>query len=298
MTTIASDLATAVKAGAFTPTDADDLLKDAARLKGRVVVVTGAASGFGEQYARLAAQYGAKVVLGDLNTDKVAAVAESIRTSGGEATHYAPCNVAIWEDQLKLFKHGADTFGYISVAVANARIGGDSLFAEDVMEDSPDGPQLKRPNLAVMDVNVNGVIFTAKLGLHYMRKNPEKIGKSIVIVGSFASFYGSAITVAYTASKHAVLGFTRAFSYAAAVDDVKVQMIAPTFAETGIVASLRQVWGEKKYAAVPMVSVEDVVCTMIAASTDDRPTATIYAIAPGHLLVSQNAMTPFALPRM
>lgn len=79
--------------------------------------------------------------------------------------------------------------------------------------------------MTTLDVNLTGVIYTVKLAFYHLSRNPSKKsqgGKSIVILGSMASFFGIPGAPLYTASKHAVLGFMRSLYHNAKSEGISI----------------------------------------------------------------------------
>ncbi|GAA5967088.1 hypothetical protein JCM11641_000437 [Rhodosporidiobolus odoratus] len=242
-----------------TSIDASEALSYADKLRGKVIVVTGAAGGFGKEYSLTAARSGAKLVLSDLRLDAVQAVADEIKAAGGEAIAIA-CNVSSWKDQVAMFRFGVDTYGVIDVVVANAGIAeGTRRFLD--LKAGEDGEPTE-PSLMTLDVNTSGVAYTMKLAFFHLTKNPATEGKSIVVLGSMASFFGLAGAPLYTTSKHAVLGLMRSCSYNAALYGITLNSVHPWFVQTNIFGAAALAL----LAGIPLATVPDVVAGMIAAS--------------------------------
>jgi len=150
------------------------------RLAGKVAVVTGAGAGMGRAIAHLFAQEGAKVVLGEIASDRLEAVVHEIRELDGEVTGVVG-NVAKAEDAEALIQGIMDLFE----GVAN--------FKDETYE-------------RVMGVNVYGPLATSRAAVRFMK---EHGGGVIVNSASAAGVGGAAAGVVYTASKHAIIGITR-----------------------------------------------------------------------------------------
>ncbi|RMZ71893.1 short-chain dehydrogenase reductase sdr [Pyrenophora seminiperda CCB06] len=165
-------------------------------IKDQVVVITGASSGIGLATVRRIIQHGGKVFASDLNP---------LPEPEASAVPFMKVDVTSWDDQLKMFKAAEHKYGKVDHVYANAGIGtSTSLLEEDVDSEG----NLLPPKLNTMNVNLVGVMYTVKLGIHYLKKNPD--GGSIVLAASAASF---AIFPAadYSVTKHGVLGLLRAF---------------------------------------------------------------------------------------
>ncbi|GAA5873811.1 hypothetical protein JCM8547_005952 [Rhodosporidiobolus lusitaniae] len=253
------------------PLDVDEALSFGSSLRGKVVVVTGSGSGFGAGYAREAAKNGAKVVLSDRNKDAVEAVAKEIRAAGGEATAVA-CDVTSWDEQVKMFRHGVDTFGPIDVVVANAGIAeGGNRFMD--LRPGEDGEPTE-PRMNTTHVNVIGAAYTVKLAFFHLTRNPVKDGKAITILGSMASFFGLPGAPMYSTSKHAVLGMMRSLQYDAAVYNISMNIVNPWFVKTNIFGAVPLLL----LAGIPLATVDEVVAAMIAATSKTDAHAAAFVV--------------------
>ncbi|GAA5909419.1 uncharacterized protein JCM6883_003937 [Sporobolomyces salmoneus] len=244
------------------PISIDQALSNVEQFKGKVVVITGAAGiGFGAHYSKKVAKYGAKVVLSDLKLEAVQEVVDEIKAAGGEATGIA-CNVLDWDAQVRMFRHAIDTYGKIDIVFANA---GTSSETDHPLlgEETDANGEPKKPSTTTLDVNTTGVIYTVKLGFYHLSRNPAKTGKSIVILGSMASFFGIPGAPLYTASKHAVLGFMRSLYHNAKAENISISTINPFFCHTGIFGFLPLL----ALSGIPLATLDDVIGAMIYAST-------------------------------
>ena len=96
---------------------------------------------------------------------------------------FMKANVASWKEQVEMFKAAEKEFGKIDHVFANAGISATvSLMEEDVDENG----DLLPPKLDTFNVNLTGCVYTVKLGIHYLKKNPN--GGSIVVTASASSF--------------------------------------------------------------------------------------------------------------
>ena len=200
-----------------------------ALLKDHIAVVTGAASGIGRAIAKGYASEGARVVATDVNEAAAAAVADEIRKAGGEADSFL-LDVTSRGDCVALAKQIADTVGPVSVLVNNAGIvrrSGMTGADEGVIKDWED----------VIAVNLTGVFNVTHAFLPALRATKGRI----VNIGSIQSFVHvrTPSSPAYTASKHGVLGFTRALAAELGKEGVRVNAIGPGFIETPLNANAR-----------------------------------------------------------
>jgi NAD(P)-dependent dehydrogenase (short-subunit alcohol dehydrogenase family) len=198
-------------------------------LQNHIAVVTGAASGIGRAIASGYAREGAQVVLLDVNAKAAAEAAQEIRDAGGKAESFA-LDVTRREDCAAVAKTIAAKVGPVSILVNNAGIArrnGMLGAAEDVIKDWED----------IIDINLTGVFNVTYAFLEALRTAKGRI----VNIGSIQSFVHlrTPSSPAYTASKHGVLGFTKALAAELGKDGVRVNAIGPGFIETPLNEKVR-----------------------------------------------------------
>ncbi|MFF2455524.1 SDR family NAD(P)-dependent oxidoreductase [Peribacillus simplex] len=192
------------------------------RLKDKVAVITGAASGMGQGEAIRFAKEGAKVVVADLNLEGAQAVAEGIKAFGGEAIAVA-VNVMNTEDIINCVKVTEKTFGPVDVLVNNAGV-------FDKYEKSLD-TTLDQWNF-FLNINLTSVFEFSNAVLPSMI---ERGTGSIVNIASVAGLVAGKGGAAYTATKHGVIGYTKHLSSEYARYGIKINAICPGTIETPLV---------------------------------------------------------------
>ena len=198
-------------------------------LQNHIAVVTGAGSGIGRAIANGYAREGARVVLLDRDEETAAETAKEIRDAGGKAESYE-LDVARREDCVAMAKHVADKVGQVSILVNNAGIvrrNGMLGAADDVIKDWED----------IIAINLTGVFNVTHAFLAPLRASKGRI----INIGSIQSLVHvrTPSSPAYTASKHGVLGFTKALAAELGKEGVRVNAIGPGFIETPLNAAVR-----------------------------------------------------------
>jgi 3-oxoacyl-[acyl-carrier protein] reductase len=200
-----------------------------ALLQNHIAVVTGAGSGIGRAIALGYAREGARVVLLDINEKAASEAAKEIRGAGGKAESFV-LDVTRREDCIAVAKQIAGKIGPVSILVNNAGIArrnGMTGVTEAVIKDWED----------IIAINLTGVFNVTHAFLEPLRAAKGRI----VNIGSIQSFVHvrTPSSPAYTASKHGVLGFTRALATELGKDGVRVNAIGPGFIETPLNEKVR-----------------------------------------------------------
>jgi len=194
------------------------------RLKGKVAVITGAASGIGAATAKTFVEQGARVVLGDIQDDAGAGLAEAL---GGSARAISRrWNVTSEGEVEALGESAVSEFGQIDVMFNCAGIVG----AVGPMSTMP-AEEWK----LTIDIMVHGVFYGMK---HASRHMKEAGSGSIISMSSTAGVMGGLGPHAYTAAKHAVVGMTRNLAAEVGGFGVRVNCIAPAGMATPMVADV------------------------------------------------------------
>jgi NAD(P)-dependent dehydrogenase (short-subunit alcohol dehydrogenase family) len=197
------------------------------RLDGKVAVVTGAGGGLGRAHALLLASRGARVVVNDLggavdgtgkSTSMADHVVEEIRKAGGEAAaNYDSVSTA--EGGRAIVETAIKAFGRIDILINNA-----GAAASAPVPRTDDGMWAR-----LMEVNLGGVFRCTREAL------PEMVASGwgrVITIASIAARIGQPYIAAYTASKHGVIGFTRAAAMEVAARGVTVNAICPGYVAT------------------------------------------------------------------
>lgn len=194
-------------------------------MKGKTVVITGAASGIGKATAELFARHGANVVVSDIQESEGKSTTESIIASGGKASFFKT-DVSKPEEMEALVNFAVKTYGQLNVAVNNAGIGGE---LNPIAEMSIEGWQ------KVIAVNLSSLFYGMKYQIAAMLKNG---GGSIVNISSILGSVGFAGSAGYTSAKHGVVGLTQAAALEYSALNIRVNAVGPAFIETPMLSVL------------------------------------------------------------
>lgn len=185
---------------------------------GKTALVTGGASGIGEAVVRELAAEGAQVVIADFNLD----AAEALASKLGSAKAFK-VDVGDPEQVKAMVAFAVDTYGALHLAVNNAGIGGPSLPTADYpIED------WKR----VVNVDMNSVLYSMQAEIPAMLAAG---GGSIVNMASILGTHGWEGSIAYVASKHALVGMTKTAAIEYAAKGVRINAVGPGFIQTPLI---------------------------------------------------------------
>ena len=186
------------------------------RLKDKVALITGAASGIGRESALLFTQEGAKVVAVDLNDEAGEATVAEIR-SAGQAAIYVHADVSKATDCKAMVAAAEREYGQLNVLFNNAGImhgSDDNAMVTD--EDTWD---------LTMAINLKGVFLGCKYGIPALQRAG---GGSVINTASFVALLGAATPqIAYTASKGGVLAMSRELAVVHARENIRVNALCP-----------------------------------------------------------------------
>lgn len=195
------------------------------RLEGKIAVITGAGSGMGRAMANLFAQEGAKIVAGEWVEETLNAVVAEVRAGGGEITG-VKCNVADEAQAENLIDTAVKAYGRLDILCNNAGVMDHNAGVGEVTNEIWQ---------RVLSINLSGPMYLTRRAIPIMRQ--QKSG-SIINIGSVASLEGGAAGVAYTASKHALVGLTKNTAWRYWPDGIRCNAIAAGAVETNIAASM------------------------------------------------------------
>ncbi len=194
-------------------------------MKGKVALVTGAASGIGRASALDYARHGAHVVVSDVDEKGGQETVRLISDAGGEA-RFIKADVSQPEACQSMVEETVEAFGRLDYACNNAGIGGEPNMMADY---SMEGWQ------QVIGVNLSGVFYCMKYEIPAML---ESGGGAIVNMASILGQVGFATAPAYVAAKHGVVGLTKNAALEYSAQGVRVNAIGPGFIRTPLLADM------------------------------------------------------------
>ncbi|PRX47977.1 SDR family NAD(P)-dependent oxidoreductase [Salegentibacter salegens] len=194
-------------------------------LKGKVALITGAASGIGESTALLFAKEGARVFLTDIDVEKGEKLVKKITEDGGEAVFFK-ADISKAKDSENSVAEVVKKFGKLDIAVNNAGVGG------------PQHPVGEYPVEGwdkVIAINLSGVFYGMRYQIPAMLKNGNG---SIINVASILGSVGFANSAAYVAAKHGVVGLTKSAALEYSAKGIRVNSVGPAFINTPMLKDL------------------------------------------------------------
>ena len=231
------------------------------RLAGKVVLITGGASGMGQSEAILFAREGARVVVGDVLEAEGRQVVEKITAAGGQARFVTldVTNETAWQRTIDTT---VSAFGKLDILINNAGVSG--TFDPDTLSTTAWD--------TLMSVNAKGVFLGMKHAIPRMR---EAGGGAIVNISSISGFVGQPMLhMGYNASKGAVRIMTKSAAVQYAADNIRVNSVHP-----GMLPPMRTSkvsadpeWRTKMLRAVPMKRegrVEEVAYAVLFLASDE-----------------------------
>lgn len=229
------------------------------RFTEKVVIVTGAASGIGEDAAKSFAQEGGQVVVSDINEEEGQRVVEEIKADGGEAS-FIKADSSSEEEIKALVADTVDTYGRLDVMVANAGIN-----IEGKVDELPTEDYLK-----VIDINLNGTFYCNKYAVQQFKK--QESGGAIVNIGSIHSHVAREGLTAYSTTKGGVKMLTQMVGTTYPEEGIRANMVCPGYINTPLTETVAREIREGLADMHPikrMGEVEEVSAAILFLASDD-----------------------------
>lgn len=227
-------------------------------LEDQVLVVTGASSGIGLTTARMAADRGARLVLAARSEDALRELTEEITQAGGDAV-YVVADVSDRDDVREIARVAEETYGGFDTWV---NVAGAFLYGK--LEDTPVEDMRRQ-----FDTNVWGLLYGSLEAADHLKER----GGAIVNIGSVVSDQALALQGSYSASKHAVKGFTDALRMELEEEGapVSVTLIKPSAIDTPYPRHAKNYMDEEATLPPPIYAPETVARSILhAAEHPDR----------------------------
>ncbi|MBK5500257.1 SDR family NAD(P)-dependent oxidoreductase [Peribacillus sp. TH14] len=194
------------------------------KLKDKVAIVTGGASGIGEATVRLFAEEGAKVVIADFS-ERGKDISVELNTNGYN-TLFVKTDVTNEEDIKQMINETVNKYGKLDIMYANAGVADDAPAHELSYE------KWKR----TIDINLSGVFLSDKYSIEQFLK--QGTGGVIVNAGSIHSFVSLPNPTAYSSAKGGVKLLTQNLCTAYAKDGIRINAVCPGYIDTPLLASV------------------------------------------------------------
>lgn len=194
-------------------------------LQAKVALVTGAGRGIGKSIALSLAQSGAAVSLAARTGADLEAVRSQIEALGGRAAAF-PTDVALEPQVVSLVRRTVDCFGRLDILVNNAGVG---IFGPLAQTTAQGWDHL-------MAVNARGPFLLCREAIPFLKQQPQSF---IVNIASVVGVKGYVNQAAYSASKHALMGMSKALAKEVQADGIRVHVVCPGGVDTQLVERAR-----------------------------------------------------------
>lgn len=233
-------------------------------LEGKTAIVTGASAGIGRATALALADEGANIVLAARRTDRLDAIAIEIDQERESQSLVCQTDVSVEADVGSMVDDAIDTFGTIDVVVNNAGTGTE----RGVSVESLPTEQYR----TVMDVNTDGMFFTARETLPYLRESKG----NLIFVGSFAGHHPRPHNPVYAATKWWTRGFALSLAGQVGDDDIGVAVVNPSEVRTEFGKDYRtqEEFIKERYDPGEVTEPEEVAEAIVFAARQEPPNAT------------------------
>ncbi|MFT8531578.1 glucose 1-dehydrogenase [Bifidobacterium aquikefiri] len=203
-----------------------DFSIDSFSLRGRVVVITGGASGLGQFYTQAVSKVGADVVVVSSTQHGWDETREAVESHGGKVL-FIQRDITEASAAEAIVRQSLDEFGHIDVLINNA-----GMQRRHELVDFPDEDWNK-----VIDLNLNALY---RLSHETAKVMIEQGHGKIINIGSMQSYRAGKFIFPYTASKHGVIGLTKAYADALAPHNIQVNALAPGYINTPMTKALQE----------------------------------------------------------
>ena len=248
------------------------------RLKNKVAVITGAASGIGKEIATVFAQEGARIVIADLNQTGADAVA--LELGGAEKAIGIAMDVTSEAQVDSGMDRAVQAFGSIDIMISNA-----GIQSVERLENFDFGKWK-----SLLSIHLDGAFLTTRAALRQMYR--QKSGGSIIYMGSVHSKEASPLKAPYVTAKHGLIGLSKVVAKEGAAHGVRANVICPGFVRTPLVEKQipeqAKVLGISEAEVVKSVMLKETVDGEFTTVDDVAQTALFLAAFPTNALTGQS----------
>ena len=249
------------------------------KLKDKVCVITGSASGIGKEIALTYVREGGKAVIADLNLDAAEAVATEIRTQGGQAMALA-VDVTDEAQVNSAIASVVSAWGGVDVLVSNA-----GIQIVHPLEEYPFAEWKK-----MLAIHLDGAFLTTKACLPHMYASGN--GGSIIYMGSVHSKEASMLKAPYVTAKHGLIGLAKVIAKEGAKHKVRANVICPGFVRTPLVdkqiPEQAKALGISEADVIKNVMLKETVDGEFTTTQDVAEVALLFASFPSSALTGQS----------
>lgn len=247
-------------------------------LNEQVLVITGASSGIGLVTARMAAKHDAKLVLASRSEKALNELADELASDGGPRPEVVVADVGNEADVRRIADAALTRFGHFDTWVNNAGV---SIYGK--LEDVPNEDSRR-----VFETNFWGVVYGSLTAAEHLRSR----GGTIINLGSVVSDVAIAYQTIYSASKHAVKGFTDGLRVELEADGypISVTLIKPTGINTPYIKHAKNYLEEEDALPPPVYAPETVARAILHAAT--HPVRDVYIGSGAKLMATQRRYAP------
>jgi len=221
------------------------------RLRDKVAVLTGGASGIGAATVQLLYDLGVKVVFGDINGEAGEAKAKQYPSHD---VKFVRTDITKYQDLIALFDVALHSFGRVDFAISNAG----AMEAGNFVNPDLSLEEIKQaPSTRTLDVNLLGTLYFTRVAVVYLRQNQTKDDdKSIILTSSVGAFKETPGMPVYLATKHGVLGILRGLKLTLPdAANIRINAVCPWFVKTIMTAGIADKW---RKANLPMNDTEGI----------------------------------------
>ncbi len=241
----------------------------------KVAIVTGGGSGIGRAIAERLATEGVKVAVADIDEKGGAETVDAIKDAGGEA-FFILADTSKAADSEALVKKTVEKYGALHIAVNNAGVGGPAAPTGEYPIDGWD---------KVIAINLSGVFY----GMRYQIPAMLNSGNgAIVNIASILGFVGTAMSPAYVAAKHGVVGLTKTAAIEYAKKGVRVNSVGPGYITTPLLTkhlNEEQIKGLESLHPMGRLGTAEEVAELVAWLSSDKAsfvTGSYYTVDGGY----------------